>query len=53
MKFFLNLEKARATKSTAKMLEQYGEEMVDQNLINKAPGKFLQNFQKLHKTMTN
>ena len=39
-KLFLNLEKARATKSTIKMLENNGEETIDQNLINKS----LENF---------
>ena len=39
-KLFLNLEKARATKSPIKMLENNGEETIDQNLINKS----LENF---------
>ena len=39
-KLFLNLEKVRATKSPIKMLENNGEETIDQNLINKS----LENF---------
>ena len=31
-KFFINLEKARATKNTIQMVESNSEEMIDQNL---------------------
>ena len=43
-KFFLNHEKVRATKITIKMLENKGEDIMDQNLINNAFENFYKTF---------